>query len=181
VVDEAGELRRLSQNPTWAFSFRTHFCSLVHPSIVRLSPWLAGCSDTRTEQVHKASASNGRLERQNEGKRWKCRFSTGEDQCGRDSRAGRAPGTEQRVLVEGGNGRGTSRAERGRGRSADDFSPPSSTNMKQIYKEEELVVPAGVTVAIKARVITVVGPRGTLLKVSWELRGNDGRGADGAG
>jgi large subunit ribosomal protein L9e len=38
--------------------------------------------------------------------------------------------------------------------------------MKQIYKEEELVVPAGVTVAIKARVITVVGPRGTLLKVS---------------
>ncbi|GAA5833556.1 hypothetical protein JCM3766R1_002573 [Sporobolomyces carnicolor] len=36
--------------------------------------------------------------------------------------------------------------------------------MKQIYKEEELEIPAGVTVAIKARVITVTGPRGTLQK-----------------
>ncbi|ORY78062.1 putative RPL9A-ribosomal protein L9.e [Leucosporidium creatinivorum] len=36
--------------------------------------------------------------------------------------------------------------------------------MKQVYKEEELVVPEGVTVAIKARVITVTGPRGTLQK-----------------
>ncbi|GAA5832699.1 hypothetical protein JCM3770_006281, partial [Rhodotorula araucariae] len=37
--------------------------------------------------------------------------------------------------------------------------------MKQIYKEEELEVPEGVTVAVKARVITVTGPRGTLQKV----------------
>ncbi|GAA5824502.1 hypothetical protein JCM3770_000102 [Rhodotorula araucariae] len=36
--------------------------------------------------------------------------------------------------------------------------------MKQIYKEEELEVPEGVTVAVKARVITVTGPRGTLQK-----------------
>ncbi|GJN90072.1 hypothetical protein Rhopal_003070-T1 [Rhodotorula paludigena] len=36
--------------------------------------------------------------------------------------------------------------------------------MKQIYKEEELEIPEGVTVAIKARVITVTGPRGTLQK-----------------
>ncbi|GAA5820624.1 hypothetical protein JCM10212_005712 [Sporobolomyces blumeae] len=36
--------------------------------------------------------------------------------------------------------------------------------MKQIYKEEELEIPTGVTVAIKARVITVTGPRGTLQK-----------------
>ncbi|GAA5835823.1 hypothetical protein JCM5353_003361 [Sporobolomyces roseus] len=36
--------------------------------------------------------------------------------------------------------------------------------MKQIYKEEELVIPAGVDITIKARVITVTGPRGTLQK-----------------
>ncbi|KDE05705.1 60S ribosomal protein L9-A [Microbotryum lychnidis-dioicae p1A1 Lamole] len=36
--------------------------------------------------------------------------------------------------------------------------------MKQIYKEEELVIPEGVKVAIKARIITVTGPRGTLQK-----------------
>merc|ERR1712225_23950 len=36
--------------------------------------------------------------------------------------------------------------------------------MLQIYKEEELEVPEGVTVAVKARVITVTGPRGTLQK-----------------
>lgn len=36
--------------------------------------------------------------------------------------------------------------------------------MKQIYKEEELEIPEGVTVAVKARVITVTGPRGTLQK-----------------
>ncbi|KAK4052663.1 60S ribosomal protein L9B [Microbotryomycetes sp. JL201] len=36
--------------------------------------------------------------------------------------------------------------------------------MKQIYKEEEFEVPEGVTVAVKARVITVTGPRGTLQK-----------------
>ncbi|BGP41152.1 60S ribosomal protein L9B [Rhodotorula kratochvilovae] len=36
--------------------------------------------------------------------------------------------------------------------------------MKQIYKEEELEVPEGVTVVVKARVITVTGPRGTLQK-----------------
>ncbi|GAA5952651.1 hypothetical protein JCM3765_002233 [Sporobolomyces pararoseus] len=46
--------------------------------------------------------------------------------------------------------------------------------MKQIYKEEELEIPAGVTVAIKARVITVTGPRGTLQKnaqhVSMSMR-----------
>lgn len=39
------------------------------------------------------------------------------------------------------------------------------SSMKQIYKEEELAIPEGVTVAIKARIITVVGPRGTLQKV----------------
>lgn len=37
--------------------------------------------------------------------------------------------------------------------------------MKQIFKEEEFAVPEGVTVAIKARIITVVGPRGTLQRV----------------
>lgn len=37
--------------------------------------------------------------------------------------------------------------------------------MKQIYKEEELDIPSGVTVSIKARCITVTGPRGTLQKV----------------
>merc|ERR1711939_44174 len=36
--------------------------------------------------------------------------------------------------------------------------------MLQIYKEEELEVPEGVTVAVKARVTTVTGPRGTLQK-----------------
>ncbi|GAA5992832.1 hypothetical protein JCM10908_001360 [Rhodotorula pacifica] len=36
--------------------------------------------------------------------------------------------------------------------------------MKQIYKEEELEIPEGVTVAVKARIVTVTGPRGTLQK-----------------
>ncbi|CDR39931.1 RHTO0S04e12200g1_1 [Rhodotorula toruloides] len=36
--------------------------------------------------------------------------------------------------------------------------------MKQVYKEEELEVPEGVTVTVKSRVITVTGPRGTLQK-----------------
>merc|ERR1711890_143765 len=36
--------------------------------------------------------------------------------------------------------------------------------MKQIYKEEELEIPEGVTVAVKARIGTVTGPRGTLQK-----------------
>ncbi|KAK4696829.1 large subunit ribosomal protein L9e, partial [Phenoliferia sp. Uapishka_3] len=36
--------------------------------------------------------------------------------------------------------------------------------MKQIFKEEEFEVPAGVTVTIKSRFITVTGPRGTLQK-----------------
>lgn len=38
--------------------------------------------------------------------------------------------------------------------------------MKDIYKEELLDIPEGVTVTIKARIVTVVGPRGTLQKVS---------------
>ncbi|KAH8922215.1 ribosomal protein L6 [Atractiella rhizophila] len=36
--------------------------------------------------------------------------------------------------------------------------------MRDIYKEEELPIPEGVTVAIKARTITVEGPRGKLTK-----------------
>ncbi|GAA5990255.1 hypothetical protein JCM11641_001800 [Rhodosporidiobolus odoratus] len=36
--------------------------------------------------------------------------------------------------------------------------------MKQVYQEEEVIIPEGVTVAVKARVITVTGPRGTLQK-----------------
>ena len=39
--------------------------------------------------------------------------------------------------------------------------------MKDIYKEESLDIPEGVTVTIKARIITVVGPRGTLQKVRF--------------
>ncbi|KAK9760538.1 60S ribosomal protein L9B, partial [Basidiobolus ranarum] len=34
--------------------------------------------------------------------------------------------------------------------------------MKDIYKEEELTIPEGVTVDIKSRTIRVKGPRGTL-------------------
>jgi ribosomal protein L6P/L9E len=41
--------------------------------------------------------------------------------------------------------------------------------MKDIYKEESLDIPEGVTVTIKARIITVVGPRGTLQKVRFYL------------
>lgn len=37
--------------------------------------------------------------------------------------------------------------------------------MKQIYKEEVLDIPEGVTVTVKSRFITVTGPRGTLQKV----------------
>ncbi|ORX91855.1 large subunit ribosomal protein L9e, variant [Basidiobolus meristosporus CBS 931.73] len=36
--------------------------------------------------------------------------------------------------------------------------------MKDIYKEEELTIPEGVTLDIKARVVRVKGPRGTLSK-----------------
>ncbi|KAM0750706.1 large subunit ribosomal protein L9e, variant [Meredithblackwellia eburnea MCA 4105] len=36
--------------------------------------------------------------------------------------------------------------------------------MKQIYKEESLDIPEGVTVTIKSRFVTVTGPRGTLQK-----------------
>ncbi|CAG8654748.1 4161_t:CDS:2, partial [Acaulospora morrowiae] len=36
--------------------------------------------------------------------------------------------------------------------------------MKDIYKDEELTVPEGVTVSIKSRNIKVTGPRGTLTK-----------------
>merc|ERR1712227_790366 len=39
-----------------------------------------------------------------------------------------------------------------------------ASKMKQIYKEEELEIPEGVTVAVKARIVTVTGPRGTLQK-----------------
>lgn len=59
------------------------------------------------------------------------------------------------------------------------------SSMKQIYKEEELDIPEGITVAIKARIITVVGPRGTLQKVrtdsctDYEGRGEElGENAD---
>jgi large subunit ribosomal protein L9e len=38
--------------------------------------------------------------------------------------------------------------------------------MRDIQKIEELVIPEGVKVAIKSRVITVEGPRGKLVKVS---------------
>jgi len=36
--------------------------------------------------------------------------------------------------------------------------------MKDIYRDEELIVPEGVTVEIKSRVFKVTGPRGTLTK-----------------
>jgi len=36
--------------------------------------------------------------------------------------------------------------------------------MKDIYKDEEIIVPEGVTLEIKSRAITVSGPRGTLKK-----------------
>ncbi|KAF9995765.1 hypothetical protein BGZ80_007419, partial [Entomortierella chlamydospora] len=36
--------------------------------------------------------------------------------------------------------------------------------MKDIYKEEILPIPAGVTVEVKARNVKVTGPRGTLEK-----------------
>jgi len=36
--------------------------------------------------------------------------------------------------------------------------------MREIYKDDELEVPSGVTVDIKSRVITVKGPRGELVK-----------------
>lgn len=37
--------------------------------------------------------------------------------------------------------------------------------MRDIYKDETIVVPADVKLAIKSRVITVEGPRGKLVKV----------------
>ncbi|KAK9767132.1 60S ribosomal protein L9B [Basidiobolus ranarum] len=46
--------------------------------------------------------------------------------------------------------------------------------MKDIYKEEELTIPEGVTIDIRARVVRVKGPRGTLSKdfhhVNMEIR-----------
>lgn len=36
--------------------------------------------------------------------------------------------------------------------------------MRDVLKTEELVVPEGVTISVKARIITVTGPRGTLTK-----------------
>ncbi|ODQ56031.1 ribosomal protein L6 [Saitoella complicata NRRL Y-17804] len=46
--------------------------------------------------------------------------------------------------------------------------------MKDIYKDETLAIPEGVTVEIKARIIKVTGPRGTLEKnlrhVDMEIR-----------
>ncbi|KAJ3909846.1 ribosomal protein L6, alpha-beta domain-containing protein [Lentinula edodes] len=36
--------------------------------------------------------------------------------------------------------------------------------MRDVLQTEELVIPEGVTVALKARIITVTGPRGTLTK-----------------
>ncbi|KAK9899742.1 60S ribosomal protein L9 [Cystobasidium minutum MCA 4210] len=46
--------------------------------------------------------------------------------------------------------------------------------MRDIYKDETVVVPAGVTLAIKSRVITVEGPRGKLVKaikhINMDLR-----------
>lgn len=38
--------------------------------------------------------------------------------------------------------------------------------MKYILKSEKVVIPSGVTVEVKARVVTVKGPKGTLKKVS---------------
>merc|ERR1712225_4081 len=43
-------------------------------------------------------------------------------------------------------------------------TPHSSRTMKDIYKDEEIIVPEGVTLEIKSRAITVSGPRGTLKK-----------------
>lgn len=37
--------------------------------------------------------------------------------------------------------------------------------MRDIYADEDLAVPENVTVAIKARQVTVEGPRGKLVKV----------------
>lgn len=42
--------------------------------------------------------------------------------------------------------------------------------MRDIYKDEQIVVPAGVTLAIKSRVINVEGPRGKLTKVGLLCR-----------
>ena len=43
--------------------------------------------------------------------------------------------------------------------------------MRDVYKDEDLAIPEGVTVSIKSRVITVEGPRGKLVKVSYEVEG----------
>ncbi|CAG8659950.1 9711_t:CDS:2, partial [Acaulospora colombiana] len=51
--------------------------------------------------------------------------------------------------------------------------------MKDIYKEEELTIPEGVTVSIKSRNIKVTGPRGTLTKnlrhIDLEIRKTNNR------
>src|SRR6185312_16984995 len=49
--------------------------------------------------------------------------------------------------------------------------------MKDIYKDEELKIPDGVTVEVKSRIVTVSGPRGQLTKnlrhINLELRKTD--------
>ncbi|GAO49378.1 hypothetical protein G7K_3528-t2 [Saitoella complicata NRRL Y-17804] len=54
------------------------------------------------------------------------------------------------------------------------FSAITAAKMKDIYKDETLAIPEGVTVEIKARIIKVTGPRGTLEKnlrhVDMEIR-----------
>ena len=42
--------------------------------------------------------------------------------------------------------------------------------MKYILKTEKIVIPAGVTVDCKARVVTVKGPKGTLKKSFKHIR-----------
>ena len=44
--------------------------------------------------------------------------------------------------------------------------------MKQLHHSQEVSVADGVTVAVKARVVTVVGPRGTLVKNFKHLKVN---------
>ncbi|KAG0076149.1 hypothetical protein BGZ93_004032, partial [Podila epicladia] len=44
------------------------------------------------------------------------------------------------------------------------FPLQTKDKMKDIYKEEILAIPAGVEVEVKARLVTVKGPRGTLHK-----------------
>lgn len=60
-------------------------------------------------------------------------------------------------------------------RSKSSFSKPflslfqrrDPSKMKDIYQDEDLTIPEGVKVTIKARTVVVEGPRGTLTKVSY--------------